>query len=68
MKKMTKTFSLMAITTAISTMVFAHDMEDGAGIVGSEGLCRQCQHQSKLGRTCCGARTPTHISHMCFGH
>ena len=32
MKKMTKTFALMAITTAISTMGFAHDMKDGAGM------------------------------------
>ena len=32
MKKMTKTFALMAITAAISTMSFAQDMKDGAGM------------------------------------
>lgn len=32
MKKMTKTFALMAITAAISTISFAHDMKDGAGM------------------------------------
>ena len=32
MKKMIKTFALMAITAAISTISFAHDMKDGAGM------------------------------------
>jgi uncharacterized cupredoxin-like copper-binding protein len=32
MKKMTQTVALMAITAAISTISFAHDMKDGAGM------------------------------------
>ena len=32
MNKMTNTFALVAITAAISTMSFAHDMKDGSGM------------------------------------